>query len=49
MGHSSGQHAFKITQREKDVLVVPGFKVIQNQIEDVVALHPGVADSCAGS
>ena len=35
---------FKITDRKKDMIVVSGFKVFPNQIEDVVALHPGVAE-----
>ena len=35
---------FKITDRKKDMILVSGFKVFPNQIEDVVALHPGVAE-----
>ena len=35
---------FKITDRKKDMIVVSGFKVFPNQIEDVVAMHPGVAE-----
>ncbi len=31
-----------ITDRKKDMIIVAGFKVFPNQIEDVVALHPGV-------
>ena len=35
---------FRITDRKKDMIIVSGFKVFPNQIEDVVALHPGVAE-----
>jgi long-chain acyl-CoA synthetase len=35
---------FRITDRKKDLIIVSGFKVYPNQIEDVVALHPGVAE-----
>ena len=38
---------FKMTDRKKDMIVVSGFKVYPNQIEDVVALHPGVAEVAA--
>ncbi len=36
-----------ITDRKKDMIVVSGFKVFPNQIEDVVAMHPGVAEVAA--
>jgi long-chain acyl-CoA synthetase len=36
-----------MTDRKKDMIVVSGFKVFPNQIEDVVALHPGVAEVAA--
>ena len=35
---------FRITDRKKDMIIVSGFKVFPNQIEDVVAMHPGVAE-----
>jgi long-chain acyl-CoA synthetase len=38
---------FKITDRKKDMIIVSGFKVFPNQIEDVVALHPGVDEVAA--
>jgi long-chain acyl-CoA synthetase len=38
---------FRITDRKKDIIVVSGFKVFPNQIEDAVALHPGVAEVAA--
>ena len=34
---------FTITDRKKDMILVSGFKVFPNEIEDVVALHPGRA------
>ncbi|HSI00860.1 MAG TPA: AMP-binding protein, partial [Reyranella sp.] len=36
----------KIVDRKKDMIVVSGFKVFPNEIEDVVASHPGVLE-CA--
>jgi long-chain acyl-CoA synthetase len=36
----------KIVDRKKDMVVVSGFKVYPNEIEGVVALHPGVLE-CA--
>jgi long-chain acyl-CoA synthetase len=38
---------FKITDRKKDMIIVSGFKVFPNQIEDVVTMHPGVAEAAA--
>ncbi|HSW23806.1 MAG TPA: AMP-binding protein [Burkholderiaceae bacterium] len=38
---------FRITDRKKDMIIVSGFKVFPNQIEDAVALHPGVAEVAA--
>jgi long-chain acyl-CoA synthetase len=38
---------FKLTDRKKDMIVVSGFKVFPNQVEDAVALHPGVAEVAA--
>ncbi|MBK7471266.1 MAG: AMP-binding protein [Betaproteobacteria bacterium] len=38
---------FKITDRKKDMVVVSGFKVFPNEIEDVVMLHPGVLEVAA--
>ena len=37
----------KLVDRKKDLIVVSGFKVYPNEIEDVAALHPGVAESAA--
>jgi len=36
----------KIVDRKKDMIVISGFKVFPNEIEDVVASHPGVLE-CA--
>ena len=47
MGFMDERGWFKITDRKKDMIVVSGFKVFPNQIEDVVALHPGVAEVAA--
>ncbi len=44
MGFVDERGYFRITDRKKDIIVVSGFKVFPNQIEDVVALHPGVAE-----
>jgi long-chain acyl-CoA synthetase len=37
----------KIVDRKKDMILVSGFNVYPNEIEDVVALHPGVLESAA--
>jgi long-chain acyl-CoA synthetase len=37
----------KLQDRKKDMIIVSGFKVFPNEIEDVVALHPGVLESAA--
>jgi long-chain acyl-CoA synthetase len=47
MGLMDERGWFKITDRKKDMIVVSGFKVFPNQIEDVVAMHPGVAEVAA--
>ena len=33
--------------RKKDMILVSGFNVYPNEIEDVVAMHPGVAEVAA--
>ena len=38
---------FKIVDRKKDMILVSGFNVYPNEIEDVVALHPKVFESAA--
>ena len=47
MGSVDERGYFRITDRKKDMIVVSGFKVFPNQIEDAVALHPGVAEVAA--
>jgi long-chain acyl-CoA synthetase len=37
----------KIVDRKKDMIVVSGFKVFPNEVEDVVAMLPGVREVCA--
>ncbi|MDO5686524.1 MAG: AMP-binding protein [Neisseria sp.] len=40
---------FKLVDRKKDMIVVSGFNVYPNEIEDVVAAHPGVLEvACVG-
>jgi len=36
-----------IEDRKKDIIIVSGFKVFPNEVEDVVATHPGVAEVAA--
>jgi long-chain acyl-CoA synthetase len=38
---------FKIVDRKKDMILVSGFNVYPNEVEDVVALHPGVLEAAA--
>ena len=47
MGFMDERGYFNITDRKKDMIVVSGFKVFPNQIEDAVALHPGVQEVAA--
>ncbi|MCH9828333.1 MAG: long-chain-fatty-acid--CoA ligase [Pseudomonadota bacterium] len=40
---------FKIVDRKKDMIIVSGFNVFPNEIEGVVAMHPGVLEcACVG-
>ncbi|MBX6421602.1 MAG: AMP-binding protein [Nevskia sp.] len=40
---------FKLVDRKKDMILVSGFNVYPNEIENVVALHPGVLEvACIG-
>jgi long-chain acyl-CoA synthetase len=47
MGFVDERGYFRITDRKKDMIIVSGFKVFPNQIEDAVAMHPGVAEVAA--
>jgi long-chain acyl-CoA synthetase len=42
-----GRGNIRLTDRKKDMIVVSGFKVFPNEIEDVLATHPGVAEAAA--
>jgi long-chain acyl-CoA synthetase len=37
----------KIVDRKKDMIIVSGFKVFPNQVEDAVTMHPGVLEVAA--
>ena len=47
MGIMDAKGYFKITDRKKDMIVVSGFKVFPNEVEDVVMMHPGVLEAAA--
>lgn len=47
MGFMDARGYFRLTDRKKDMIVVSGFKVFPNQIEDAIALHPGVREVAA--
>ncbi|MBV8191077.1 MAG: long-chain-fatty-acid--CoA ligase [Alphaproteobacteria bacterium] len=47
IGQMDGRGYVKIVDRKKDMIVVSGFKVYPNEIEDVLADHPGVRESAA--
>ena len=36
-----------ITDRKKDMIIVSGFKVYPNEVEDVATMHPGVLEAGA--
>ena len=38
---------FRIVDRKKDVIIVSGFKVFPNEVEDAAMLHPGVYEVAA--
>ena len=47
MGFMDEDGRFKITDRKKDMIIVSGFKVFPNEVEDVVMMHPGVLEAAA--
>lgn len=47
IGHMDAKGFFYIVDRKKDIILVSGFNVYPNEIEDVVALHPGVLEVAA--
>ncbi|MBA4093731.1 MAG: long-chain-fatty-acid--CoA ligase [Candidatus Accumulibacter sp.] len=47
MGFMDAQGRVKLTDRKKDMIVVSGFKVYPNEVEEVVMAHPGVLEAAA--
>jgi long-chain acyl-CoA synthetase len=47
MGFMDGRGSVKITDRKKDMIIVSGFNVYPNEVEDVVMLHAGVLEAAA--
>jgi long-chain acyl-CoA synthetase len=47
MGLMDARGSIRMTDRKKDMIVVSGFKVFPNEIEDVVTMHPGVLEAGA--
>ena len=47
IGVMNEQGYFKIVDRKKDMILVSGFNVFPNEIEQVVSLHPGVLECAA--
>lgn len=47
MGFMNDNGYVKLVDRKKDVIIVSGFKVFPNEVEDVVAMHPGVFEVAA--
>jgi long-chain acyl-CoA synthetase len=42
------EHGYvKLVDRKKDIIVVSGFKVYPNEVEEVVTMHPGVFEAAA--
>jgi long-chain acyl-CoA synthetase len=44
VGHMDARGFFTITDRKKDMILVSGFNVYPNEVEGVIALHPGVLE-----
>lgn len=47
LGRLDEQGLLYIEDRKKDVIIVSGFNVTPNEVEDVAALHPGVLEAAA--
>ena len=45
LGVIDSQGFVKLLDRKKDMIIVSGFKVFPNEVEDVVAQHPGVLEA----
>lgn len=49
IGEMSEDGYFRIVDRKKDMIIVSGFNVYPNEVEDVIAEHPGVLElACVG-
>ncbi|NMQ29943.1 long-chain-fatty-acid--CoA ligase [Candidatus Accumulibacter phosphatis] len=46
VGHMNARGYITLTDRKKDMILVSGFNVYPNEIENIVAMHPGV-EECA--
>jgi long-chain acyl-CoA synthetase len=44
MGFMNDKGYVKITDRKKDMVLVSGFNVYPNEVEDVIMMHPGVLE-----
>jgi long-chain acyl-CoA synthetase len=47
MGFMDARGYTKIVDRKKDMILVSGFNVYPNELEEVVAMHPGVLEVAA--
>jgi long-chain acyl-CoA synthetase len=47
MGVIDERGSIRITDRKKDMIIVSGFKVFPNEVEDVLVMHPGVLEAAA--
>jgi long-chain acyl-CoA synthetase len=47
MGFVDARGYVKLTDRKKDMIVVSGFKVYPNEVEEVAMAHPGVQEAAA--
>ncbi|MGF9565504.1 long-chain-fatty-acid--CoA ligase [Neorhizobium sp. JUb45] len=47
VGFMDGKGYVKIVDRKKDMILVSGFNVYPNEVEEVVAMHPGVLECAA--
>jgi long-chain acyl-CoA synthetase len=47
MGVMDERGEIRLTDRKKDMIVVSGFKVFPNEVEDVLTAHPGVTEAAA--
>ncbi len=47
LGYMDAQGFIKLVERKKDMILVSGFNVYPNEIEDIVMRHPGVLEAAA--